>query len=307
MKRAIVFPGQASQFVGMGQDLFDNNKSIQQMYTTAGEILGFDIADITFNGPLEALTETRATQPALFIVSAALFSLLPKSFEFQMAAGHSLGEISALFAAGVLSFEDALSIVKVRAEGMQAAGKAQTGTMAAILDLSREDIAKVCKHASGRGIVQAANFNSPGQIVISGETIAVHYAMEIAKNLGARKAIALNVSGAFHSPLMAPAKKELSSIIDKTEFKKAKVPVVSNVDATPSTDPAKFKSNLIHQLDSPVLWEDSIHTILDNSISEFVEVGPGRVLQGLIKRINRNVTVSGINSLETLEEVCKNK
>jgi [acyl-carrier-protein] S-malonyltransferase len=223
----------------MGQDIFDKHQSVKDMYTIANEILGFDVADVSFNGPLEALTETKVTQPALFVTSAALFTLLPKSYEFSMTAGHSLGEFSALFAAGVLSFEDALSIVKVRSEGMQAAGESQTGTMAAILNMSRKDITKVCKHASLRGIVQAANYNSPGQIVISGETVAVHYAMEIAKNLGARKALALNVSGAFHSPLMAPAKDDLSVIIEKTKFKKAKVPVVANVDASPTSDPAR--------------------------------------------------------------------
>ena len=303
MKRALVFPGQASQFVGMGQDVYTANKSVQNMYTQANEILGFDVTDIAFNGPLEALTETKVTQPALFVTSAALFSLLPTSYSFQLTAGHSLGEFSALYAAGVLSFEDALSIVKVRAEGMQLAGETQSGTMAAILNMSRKDISKVCKHAQSRGIVQAANYNSPGQIVISGETVAVHYAMEIAKNLGARKAVALNVSGAFHSPLMAPAKENLTAVVESTNFSPAKVPVVSNVNATPTTDPDQIKSNLLDQLENPVLWEDSVEFMLKDGINEFVEVGPGRVLQGLIKRINRDAQTSGIGTQEQLEAI----
>ncbi|MBT3252663.1 MAG: ACP S-malonyltransferase [Candidatus Marinimicrobia bacterium] len=303
MKRALVFPGQASQYVGMGQDIFDKHQSVKDMYTIANEILGFDVADVSFNGPLEALTETKVTQPALFVTSAALFTLLPKSYEFSMTAGHSLGEFSALFAAGVLSFEDALSIVKVRSEGMQAAGESQTGTMAAILNMSRKDITKVCKHASLRGIVQAANYNSPGQIVISGETVAVHYAMEIAKNLGARKALALNVSGAFHSPLMAPAKDDLSVIIEKTKFKKAKVPVVANVDASPTSDPAKIKNNLIEQLENPVLWEDTVQYMVKDGVEEIVEIGPGKVLQGLVKRIHRDMPTGGVANQEQLEVI----
>lgn len=301
MKRALVFPGQASQFVGMGQDIFDKHPSVQEMYSTAKDILGFDIANVTFNGPLEELTETVVTQPALFTTSAAFFSLLPKAYQFSMVAGHSLGEFSALYAAGVLSFEDALAIVKVRSEGMQAAGEAKAGTMAAILNMSREDVGKVCKHGSLRGIVQAANYNSPGQIVISGETEAVHYAMEIAKNLGARKVLALNVSGAFHSPLMGPAKDDLAAIIGKTKFNKADVPVIANVDATPTSDPEKIKTNLIDQLENPVLWEDTVIKMVTEGITEITEVGPGRVLQGLAKRINRDLATSGVASQEQVE------
>ena len=303
MKRALVFPGQASQYVGMGQDIYDKYQSIKDMYAQANDILGFDVANISFNGPLDALTETKVTQPALFVASTALFSLLPKSFEFSMTAGHSLGEFSALFAAGVLNFEDALTIVKVRSEGMQEAGENQSGTMAAILNMSREDIAKVCEHAGMRGIVQAANFNSPGQIVISGETVAVHYAMEIAKNLGARKALALNVSGAFHSPLMSAAKGDLSAIVEKTNFNKAQVPVVANVDATPTTDPTKIKSNLIDQLESPVLWEDTVEFMVKDGVNEIIEIGPGKVLQGLVKRIHRDMVTGGIATQEQLEAI----
>ncbi len=301
MQRALVFPGQASQFVGMGQDIFNSYESVRSMYAIANDIMGFDIADVTFNGPLEDLTETKITQPALFITSASYFSLLPESFKFHMTAGHSLGEFSALYAARVLSFEDALAIVKARAEGMQTAGESQSGAMAAILNMSRENIEKVCLHASNRGIVQVANFNSPGQIVISGETVAVHYAMEIAKNLGARKVVALNVSGAFHSPLMAPAVEGLSKAIAKAKFNTARVPIIANVDASPTTDPEKIKSNLIEQLENPVLWEDSIKKMSKEGVSEFVEVGPGRVLQGLIKRINRDTDISGVGTQEQLE------
>jgi len=301
MKRALVFPGQASQFVGMGQNTYAKYASVQDMYATAKDILGYDIAEITFNGPLEALTETKVTQPALFIVSAAFFSLLPKTFKFDLVAGHSLGEYSALYAAGVLSFEDALNIVKVRAEGMQAAGETQSGAMAAILNMSREDIQKVCTQGSQRGIVQAANFNSPGQIVISGEHDAVHYAMDIAKNLGARRAVALNVSGAFHSPLMAPAKPILQKAIDAATFNTANVPIIVNVDAEPTSDSTKIKTSLIDQLENPVLWEDSVRRMLKDGTDEFVEIGPGRVLQGLIKRIERNTNISGVGSIEQLE------
>lgn len=303
MKRALIFPGQASQFVGMGQDIFDANPSIQEMYSEAKEILGFDIADVTFNGPLEALTETRVTQPALFITSSAFFSLLPDNYDFSMVAGHSLGEYSALFAAGVLNFRDALSIVKVRAEGMQAAGESQKGAMAAILNMDRDDIEKICQQASARGVVQAANFNSPGQIVISGEEAAVNHAMEIAKELGARKVVALNVSGAFHSPLMAPATEALKEAIEAATFNKATVPVIANVDAEPTQDPDTIKNNLIMQLESPVLWEDSIQTMLKSGATQFVEVGPGRVLQGLVRRIERSAEVAGIGTLEQLETI----
>ncbi len=303
MKRALVFPGQASQFVGMGQDIYDKHQSIRDMYNAANDILGFDVAKFSFDGPLEALTETRVTQPALFVTSAALYSLLPKSYEFSMTAGHSLGEFSALFAAGVISFEDALTVVKVRSAGMQAAGESQDGTMAAILNMSREDVDKVCKHASLRGIVQAANYNSPGQIVISGEIAAVHYAMEIAKNLGARKVIGLNVSGAFHSPLMSAAKPYLIDIIEQTTFKKARVPVVANVDANPSSDPGKIKSNLIEQLENPVLWEDTIEFMVKDGVKEIIEIGPGKVLQGLVRRIARDMLTGGIANQEQLEAI----
>ncbi len=303
MKRALVFPGQASQFVGMGKDIFDKHPSVQALYSQANDMLGFDIAKVTFNGPLEDLTETKVTQPALFITSAAFFSLLPKSYKFHMVAGHSLGEFSALYAAGVLSFEDALAIVKIRSEGMQAAGEETSGTMAAILNMSRKDVEKVCKHGSVRGVVQAANYNSPGQIVISGATDAVHYAMEIAKNLGARKAVALNVSGAFHSPLMASAKDDLKAVIGNTKFKKGNVPVVANVDATPTTDPDIMQSNLIEQLENPVLWEDTVVKMAAEGITEITEVGPGRVLQGLVKRIDKNLVTNGVASQEQLEKL----
>lgn len=303
MKRALVFPGQASQYVGMANDIYDQHESVRSMYATAKKILGYDIGKITFNGPIEELTETKITQPALFIVSAAFFSLLPKGLAFEMTAGHSLGEYSALYAAGVLSFKDALSIVKARAEGMQKAAESQKGTMAAILNQTREEVEKICLHGSKRGIVQAANFNSPGQIVISGEADAVHYTMDIAKNLGIRKVIALNVSGAFHSPLMAPAKTELAAAIDKAKFNVARVPVVANVDAQSTTDPEKIKSNLIDQLENPVLWEDSVGTMLREGCTNFLEVGPGRVLQGLIRRINREAVIGGIGSQEELEGI----
>lgn len=301
MKRAFVFPGQASQEVGMAQDIYQAKDSVKKLYKKANEILGFDVAKLSFEGPLEKLTETKVTQPAIFIASAAFTSLLPKSFSCHMTAGHSLGEFTALYAAGVLSFEDALRIVKVRAEAMQIAGEEKPGTMAALINLSREDLELVVKHSSLRGIVQAANFNAPGQIVISGETVAVKYAMEAAKTAGAKKALELAVSGAFHSPLMEGAKDALQRVIRTAEFKPAKIPVYCNVDAQPTTDPEQLKENLVKQLDAPVLWEDSVSQMVADGAAEFVEIGPGRVLQGLVRRINREVTVRGIGSLEDLE------
>ncbi len=301
MKRALVFPGQASQYVGMAKDIYDKHESIKQMYATANEILGFNVAKVSFNGPLEDLTKTKITQPALFVTSAAFFSLLPDGFEFEMTAGHSLGEFSALYAAGVLSFEDALAIVKVRAEGMQAAGKAHKGTMAAILNQSREQVAKICENGSKRGVVQPANYNSPGQIVISGDVEGVHFAMEVAKSMGVRKVIGLNVSGAFHSPLMAPAKAGLAEAIGKATFHPARVPVIANVNAQPVTDPDQIKQNLIDQLENPVLWEDSVLKMKDSGITHYTEVGPGKVLQGLIRRIDPDSSVSGLGTLEDLE------
>lgn len=300
-KRALVFPGQASQEVGMASDIHEAHSSVRELYDTANEILGYDIAKLSFEGPLEALTETKVTQPAIFIASAAFQSLLPGSINYAMTAGHSLGEFTALFAAGVLSFEDALSIVKVRAEGMQQAGEDQPGSMAALLNLSRQDVEKICKHASARGIVQAANFNSPGQIVISGEVEAVHYAMEVAKNMGARKAVELQVSGAFHSPLMSSAKDGLEAAVDAATFNKASVPVYSNCTGKPHSEPDELKANIIAQLENPVLWEDSVQNMISDGCDSFMELGPGRVLQGLIRRINRDTDVSGIQSEEGLK------
>lgn len=300
-KRAFIFPGQASQEVGMAQDIYEAHDSIKKLYKKAGEILGFNVANISFEGPFEALTETKVTQPAIFIASAALFSLLPKTFTFDMTAGHSLGEFTALFAAGVMSFEDALKIVKVRAEAMQIAGEEKAGTMAAIINLSREDMQLVIKHSQLKGIVQTANFNAPGQIVISGEKEAVKYAMEAAKTAGAKKALELSVSGAFHSPLMESAKDALKRVIRTVEFKTAKVPVYCNVDGLGTTDPKKLEENLILQIDSPVLWEDSVNQMVSDGATEFVEIGPGRVLQGLVKRINREVAVRGISNLAEIK------
>ena len=301
MKRAFIFPGQASQEVGMAQDIYEAHDSIKKLYKKAGEILGFNVANISFEGPFEALTETKVTQPAIFTASAALFSLLPKTYTFDMTAGHSLGEFTALFAAGVMSFEDALKIVKVRAEAMQIAGEEKAGTMAAIINLSREDMQLVIKHSQLKGIVQTANFNAPGQIVISGEKEAVKYAMEAAKTAGAKKALELSVSGAFHSPLMESAKDALKRVIRTVEFKTAKVPVYCNVDGLGTTDPKKLEENLILQIDSPVLWEDSVNQMVSDGATEFVEIGPGRVLQGLVKRINREVAVRGISNLAEIK------
>lgn len=300
-KRALVFPGQASQEVGMASDIHEAHAAVREMYQVAEGILGYDIAKLSFEGPIEALTETRVTQPAIFTASVAYASLLPESFEYHVAAGHSLGEFSALVAAEVLDFETALSIVKVRAEGMQQAGEDNPGTMAALLNLEREDIERVCNQASSQGIVQAANFNSPGQIVISGEKAAVHYAMELAKEVGARKVVELNVSGAFHSPLMSSAKEALVAAVDAASFNEARVPVYCNYTAKAESNSDLLKENIIAQLENPVLWEDTILQMVSDGVSTFTEVGPGRVLQGLIRRIKRDAEISGIQSLEQVE------
>ncbi len=303
MKRALVFPGQASQEVGMAQDIYAAHDRIRKLYRGANDILGFDIAKLSFEGPLESLTETKVTQPAIFVASAAYYSLLPKAFTFDMTAGHSLGEFTALYAAGSLSFADALQIVRVRAEAMQIAGEEQAGTMAAIINLGQEDLDLVIKHSSLRGVVQAANFNAPGQVVISGDKEAVRYAMEAAKTAGAKKAIELNVGGAFHSPLMLSAKEALARIIRTVTFRPAQVPVYCNVNARSTTKPDELSENLIRQIDSPVLWENSVNQMLKDGATEFVEIGPGRVLQGLVKRVNRDVAVKGIGTKEDLEEL----
>ncbi len=282
-KTAFIFPGQGSQYVGMGKDWFEAAGHAKEMFGRANEILGFDISKICFEGPEEELRQTVVTQPAIFLHSAVAFTSLEHK-EFDAAAGHSLGEYTALFAAGALDFEHALMLVGLRGRLMQNAGGIRKGTMAAVVGLEGEALEAVCREASGDGVVQPANFNSPGQVVISGDVAAVHRAIELAKSRGARIVKELVVSGAFHSPLMEAAKEELKKAIDSAPIQNAKVPVYANVTAKPVTTENEIKDALIRQLTSPVRWQESLLNMADNGVTRFVEVGPGKVLQGLVKR-----------------------
>ena len=282
MKKAYVFPGQGSQFPGMAKDLYESSPKAKEMLDKADEILGFKITEIMFDGTAEDLKQTRVTQPAVFlhsVVSAAC----TEGFAPDMVAGHSLGEFSALAAAGAMSFEDALKLVYIRATEMQKCCEKVPGKMAAIIGLSNEKVEEVC--ASVDGLVIAANYNCDGQVVISGEESAVAAACDKAKEAGAKRALPLAVSGAFHSPLMEPARIELAKAIEATEFKTPVCPVYQNVSAKPETDPAVIKANLLSQLTSPVKWTQSVKNMLADGAASFTELGPGTVLQGLVKRI----------------------
>ncbi len=287
MSVAFVFPGQGSQFVGMGKDLYESEPKARELMDRAKDVLGYDILEIMFEGDEETLKQTRHTQPAIFIHSLA--ELQRMDTEPVAVAGHSLGEFSALVAAGVLPFEEGLRLVQIRAEAMdEACGLAPT-TMAAIIGLEDDIVEEICDLVSKEvgEIVVPANYNAPGQLVISGHVKAVEKAVEMAKEKGARKAVLLAVSGAFHSPFMEPARQKLASAIEQLAFNKPKVPVYQNVTAAPETDPGKIKENLIIQLTSPVKWKQTILNMKANGIEEFREVGPGKVLTGLIRRILR--------------------
>ncbi len=304
MSIALIFPGQASQSVGMGRDLYESFDIARSMFDRAGKILGFDLANVCFNGPLQELTQTKVTQPALYVVSSVITKLLlDNNFQFSAVAGHSLGEYSALHAAGVFSFEDGLELVKVRAESMQEAGEKNPGTMAAILNLDREKIQEACDRASVLGIVKIANFNSPGQVAISGHVEAVQEAMQIAKELGAKRAIQLEVSGAFHSPLMGSATEKLSQKISGMTLQDASRDVYCNVDAEKHRNAAELTANLISQIESAVLWSDTILNMKRDGIEKYIEVGPGKVLQGLVKRIDSDLAPDGISNVTDLEAV----
>ena len=295
MKKAYVFPGQGAQYSGMGKDLYESNPKARALFDKADEILGFKISEIMFGGTDEELKQTRVTQPAIFLHSVALAVALGEEFQPDMVAGHSLGELSALTAAGALFFEDGLRLVSARAEAMQKACEVKPSTMAAVIALADEKVEEVC--AGIDGVVVAANFNCPGQVVISGEVESVQAACVALKEAGAKRALPLNVSGAFHSPMMEPARAELQKAIEATEFHTPRCAVYQNVDAQPHTDPVEIKQNLIAQLTSPVRWTQSVERMCADGATAFEELGPGQVLQGLIKKINKEVEVSSKQTL----------
>lgn len=282
---AYIFPGQGAQFSGMGLDLYENSPFAQELFENANDILGFSITDIMFEGAAEDLKQTKVTQPAIFLHSVILAKTLGENFNPDMVAGHSLGEFSALVANGVLNFEDGLKLVSKRAQAMQKACELQPSTMAAVLGLEDALVEKVCD--STEGIVVAANYNCPGQLVISGEIDAINKACESLKEEGARRALVLPVGGAFHSPLMEPAREELAAAIENTLFGKPSCPIYQNVTASAIIDENEIKTNLISQLTAPVRWSQSVQQMITDGATLFTEVGPGKVLQGLVKKINR--------------------
>lgn len=288
--KAYIFPGQGAQFKGMGQDLYEKSPLAKELFEKANDILGFSITDVMFEGSVEDLKKTRVTQPAIFLHSVILTKVLGDAFKPDMVAGHSLGEFSALVASNVLKFEDALKLVSKRAIAMQHACEIEESTMAAVLGLEDHMVEAIC--ADTKGIVVAANYNCPGQLVISGELLAVEKACEELKERGARRAMVLPVGGAFHSPLMEPAREELAAAIEETKFGNPICPIYQNVTTFAVTNPEDIKKNLIFQLTAPVKWTQSVQNMIKDGATEFIEVGPGKVLQGLVKKIDRNAEVS---------------
>jgi [acyl-carrier-protein] S-malonyltransferase len=294
---AYIFPGQGAQFSGMGLDLYEHSPLAQELFEKANHILGFNIIDIMFEGSAEDLKQTKVTQPAIFLHSVILAKILGENFKPDMVAGHSLGEFSALVTNGTLTFEDGLKLVSQRALAMQKACEMQPSTMAAVLGLEDAIVEKICIETEG--IVVAANYNCPGQLVISGDIDAINNACETLKEAGARRALVLPVGGAFHSPLMEPAREELAAAIEGTTFSKPNCPIYQNVTANAITDEAEIKTNLILQLTSPVRWTQSVQQMIADGATHFTEVGPGKVLQGLVRKINQEVETASAN-FETL-------
>ncbi len=300
-KKAFLFPGQGSQYVGMAKDLFEQSVEAKEMIKTADDALGVHLSYIMFNGPEDELKQTEYTQPAIFLHSVVLASII-RTLHPDAAAGHSLGEYSALVAAGSIQFYDAVKLVRLRGKAMQKAGMENPGTMAAVIGLVSSIVVECCKEASSDGVVQPANFNSPGQIVISGSIEGVKKAMEICKLKGARLVKELVVSGAFHSPLMKPAQVILKNALESTALYDARLPVYANVTALPVIEKEKIQNLLYDQLDSPVRWEETINNMINDGINEFYEIGPGKVLQGLVKRINPDVKCFGIDKFSDMEK-----
>lgn len=289
--KAYIFPGQGAQFSGMGKNLYDNSSTAKELFHQANEILGFDISKTMFEGTAEELKETKVTQPAIFLHSTILAKIMGDNFKPDMVAGHSLGEISALVANGTLEFTDGLSLVYKRALAMQKACEITPSTMAAVLGLEDRIVESICENTPGT--VVAANYNCPGQLVISGDTQAVEKACESLKEAGARRALILPVGGAFHSPLMEPAREELAAAIESTKFSTPSCPIYQNVSTFAVTDPSEIKKNLMNQLIAPVKWTQSVQNMIKDGATKFIEVGPGNVLQGLIKKINKDAATSG--------------
>ena len=301
MKNAWIFPGQASQKIGMGKDLFENTKIGKKYYEIANDLLDTDIQSISFNGPEELLKKTKHTQPAIFIVSTKIGKIMIENgYSADGVAGHSLGEYSALVIAGAFDFVSGLELVKTRSKSMHNAGKINPGTMAAIIGMSTNEVENLCTRNSSDHLVVAANYNTENQIVVSGHIEAIENLINNAKEYGARMAVPLNVSGAFHSPLMIPAREELADKLDSVEISDISIPLYSNVDAKPITKGKDIKNSLIRQLESPVLWYNSIQQMIKDGYTSFIEIGPGKVLQGLNRKINSAVSTKGIQSYEDI-------